>query len=63
MPVAQIGATGCGFEAPLEAMKRSLDGSRIENTGFIRDGAFLAVVFLTDEDDASVKDSSVYSLR
>lgn len=60
--IAQIGPNGCGFEAPLEAMKRALDGSRAENTGFVRDGAYLAVVFLTDEDDASVKDSTVFTL-
>ena len=60
--IAQVGASGCGFEAPLEAMKRALDGSRVENSGFIRNGAYLAVVFLTDEDDASVKDSAVFSL-
>jgi len=56
--IAQIGANGCGFEAPLEAMKRALDSSRPENTGFLRPGAYLAVIFLTDEDDASVKDGS-----
>jgi len=50
---AQVGDTGCGFEAPLEAMKRALDGSRPENAGFLRRGAFLAVVVLTDEDDCS----------
>ncbi|HEX2690382.1 MAG TPA: hypothetical protein VHN14_27395 [Kofleriaceae bacterium] len=60
--IAQLGATGCGFEAPLEAMKRALDGSRPENAGFIRNGAYLAVIFLTDEDDASVKDNAVFSL-
>jgi hypothetical protein len=60
--IAQIGANGCGFEAPLEAMKRSLDGSRAENSGFVRDGAYLAVIFLTDEDDASTKDATVFSL-
>lgn len=51
--VAQVGEAGCGFEAPLEAMKRALDGSRRENAGFLRRGAFLAVVFLVDEDDCS----------
>jgi hypothetical protein len=60
--IAQVGAGGCGFEAPLEAMKRALDGSRPENSGFLRDGAYLAVIFLTDEDDASTKDASVFSL-
>jgi hypothetical protein len=60
--IAQVGATGCGFEAQLEAMKRALDGSNPQNAGFVRDGAYLAVIFLTDEDDASTKDSSVFSL-
>lgn len=60
--IAQVGTTGCGFEAQLEAMKRALDGSRVENSGFIRSGAYLAVIFLTDEDDASVKDSAVFGL-
>jgi hypothetical protein len=51
--ISHAGETGCGFEAPLEAMKRALDGSHRENDGFLRRGAFLAVVFLTDEDDCS----------
>lgn len=53
--ISHVGDAGCGFEAPLEAMKRALDGSRPENAGFLRPGAFLAVVILTDEDDCSAK--------
>jgi hypothetical protein len=60
--IAQLGDTGCGFEAPLEAMKRALDGSRPENAGFLRDDADLAVIILTDEDDCSVADPSLFSL-
>ena len=60
--IGQLGETGCGFEAQLEAMKRALDGSRPENAGFVRDGAALFVVILTDEDDASVADSTVFTL-
>ncbi len=60
--IALIGAEGCGFEAQLEAMKRALDGSRPDNAGFIRNGAYLGVIILTDEDDASVKDNAVFSL-
>jgi hypothetical protein len=56
--IAAVGAGGCGFEADLEGMKRALDGSHSQNQGFIRDGAYLAVIFLTDEDDASLKDGS-----
>jgi hypothetical protein len=58
--IAQLGSDGCGFEAPLEAMKRALDGSRPENAGFLRKNAYLAVVFLVDEDDASIGDLSFF---
>jgi hypothetical protein len=51
--ISHTGENGCGLEAPLEAMKRALDGSRPENAGFLRRGALLAVVLLTDEDDCS----------
>jgi hypothetical protein len=61
--IATLGTSGCGFEAQLEAMKRALDGSRVENQGFIRQGAYLAIVILTDEDDCSVRDPSIFSLN
>lgn len=51
--ISHAGDKGCGYEAPLEAIKRALDGSRPENAGFLRRGAFLAVIILTDEDDCS----------
>ncbi len=57
--IADVGDTGCGFEAELEAMKRALDGTtNAMNSGFIRPAAYLAVIILTDEDDASIKDGS-----
>ena len=58
--IANRGALGCGFEAPLEAIQRALDGSHPENDGFIRDDAFLAIIILTDEDDCSAKDPSLF---
>jgi hypothetical protein len=60
--IAQLGATGCGFEAQLEGMKRALDGSRPENAGFLRPDADLAIVILTDEDDCSVADKTLFEL-
>ncbi len=60
--MATVGSSGCGFEAPLEAMKRALDGSHRENDAFVRPGAMLAIVILTDEDDASVRDPSLFAL-
>ena len=58
--MATLGSGGCGFEQQLEAMKRALDGNA-SNTGFVRPDAFLAVIFLTDEDDCSIAHSSMLS--
>ena len=52
--MARVGAGGCGFEQPLEAMKAALSGNAA-NAGFLRPDAILAVVFLTDEDDCSFR--------
>lgn len=59
--MVMVGDQGCPFEQPLEAMRRALDGSVPGNDGFLRDDALLAVVFLTDEDDCSSADPSLYS--
>ncbi len=51
------GIDGCGFEAQLESMMQALDPSAEWNEGpypFLRDGAVLAVVMVTDEADCSV---------
>jgi len=50
--IAELGTGGCGFEQPLESMKRALTNQA--NAGFVRDNAFLAVIIITDEDDCSV---------
>ncbi len=52
--LASVGDSGCGFEQQLEAVRMALDTSVTpQNEGFVRDGALLAVVFITDEDDCS----------
>ena len=51
--MAQLGTTGCGFEQHLESVKRALDPGNATNAGFLRDDAFLAVIFIQDEDDCS----------
>jgi hypothetical protein len=56
--MANAGARGCGFEQHLEAMKQALDGNPM-NAGFLRPDAFLAVIFIADEDDCSMSDSPV----
>jgi hypothetical protein len=52
---ATTGTTGYGFEMGLEAAKTSLDITLRTgyNAGFLRDDAYLAVIFLTDENDCS----------
>ncbi len=58
--IAELGTGGCGFEQPLESMRRALNGSNAENNGFIRDDAFLAVIIISDEDDCSVEQVSMF---
>jgi hypothetical protein len=58
--MAELGTEGCGFEQPLEAMRRALDGRNPENDGFLRDDAFLAVVVISDEDDCSATSDALF---
>jgi hypothetical protein len=54
---APQGVAGCGFESHLESMYRALASSEDEssstNFGFLRDGAALAIVIVSDEADCS----------
>lgn len=59
--IAQLGVSGCGFEQPLESMLLALQNTSGQNTGFLRDDAFLAVIVITDEDDCSAKDPSIFN--
>ncbi len=55
------GVSGCGYESPLEATQRALERTRDRNDpayGFLRDGAILAVVIVTDEADCSAAPGS-----
>ena len=54
--LVQVGTDGCGFEQPLASLERAISGSVPENAGFLRPGALLVVVILTDEDDCSASD-------
>ncbi len=56
--MATIGDGGCGFEQQLFAMRKALDANPA-NASFIRPDAFLAVIFLTDEDDCSFAKSTL----
>jgi hypothetical protein len=56
--MASVGSKGCGFEHQLESVYNALNGMVLENNGFLRDDALLAVVFLTNEDDSSAPKTS-----
>jgi hypothetical protein len=51
--MARVGDGGCGFEQHLEAAKVALNGNP-GNAGFLRRDAFLAIIFIADEDDCSM---------
>lgn len=69
-------ASGCGFEQPLEAALKSVwpeADKRVEftsgqghgmgeNAGFLRPNSLLVVVVVTDEDDCSAQDQSVFAM-
>jgi hypothetical protein len=56
--IASVGDQGCGLEHQLESAYRALHDPIPENQGFMRDGAILAVVYITDEDDCSAPDNT-----
>ncbi len=59
-----VGITGCGFEQPLEAMKRSIQHAAEpahQNHGFLRNNAYLSIFFISDEDDCSAADPEVFN--
>lgn len=56
--IASAGDCGGAFERGLEVLELSLsDDLGPANAGFLRDDAFLVVIFLTDEDDCSNADA------
>jgi hypothetical protein len=60
--IAALGANGCGFEHQLASVLRALgaDGAAapVQNAGFLRPGAILQVILLTNEDDCSAPPDS-----
>lgn len=59
--MARVGDTGCGFEQPFKAAHLALSGYTSGTEGFLRDEALLLVVFVTDEDDCTATDSTLFS--
>jgi len=56
--IASLGASGCGFEQHIEAAKRALNNNPA-NAGFMRPNAYLALIFIQDEDDCSIAHSTI----
>lgn len=55
---ATQGVNGRGDERSLQSMRTSLESSR--NQGFLRQGSYLAVILVTDEDDFSHDGTQMY---
>jgi hypothetical protein len=53
--MVRVGSGGCGFEQPLQAVRRALSPDR--NIGFRRANAALAILIVADEDDCSFTDA------
>ena len=57
--IAQLGVGGCGYEQQMEAALKALT-DQPANNGFMRTNAPLAILFITDEDDCSASDSTLF---
>lgn len=57
--LSTLGAQGCGFEQHLAAAQAALSGAE-GNAGFVREGANLAVIVLSDEDDCSAAHPTLF---
>lgn len=58
--MANVGTGGCGFEHTLEATARGVELNGPFATGFRRDDALLLVVIVSDEDDCSAADATLF---
>lgn len=58
--IARLGVGGCGYEQQMEAALKALT-EQPYNDGFMRTNAPLAIIFVTDEDDCSASDLSLFN--
>lgn len=61
--IAVLGTGGCGFEQQLEAARRALieqSASGGPNSGFLRDDTILTVLIVSDEEDCSASDTTIF---
>ena len=67
--IAVLGTDGCGFAQQLEAGYKAImpppegnNGPGAPNTGFIRDNTILVVLFVSDGEDCSVQDPTLFDV-
>jgi hypothetical protein len=63
--IAVLGTDGCGFEQPLEAAHKALYDQSVlgyPNAGFLRPDTILTILFVTDEEDCSAADQTMFDL-
>jgi len=63
--IAALGTSGCGFEQQLEAARRALlvqaePGG--PNDGFLRADTIVVILFITDEEDCSAQDPTMFDI-
>jgi len=61
--LAKLGTNGCGLERQLESVHQSLfvhTAAGGPHEGFLRSNSLVAVVYVTDEDDCSAADETLY---
>ena len=61
--IGTLGTGGCGFEQQLAAVEKSLTVHAqpgAANDGFLRPDAILAIIVVTDEEDCSISDPSIF---
>jgi len=63
--IGLLGTQGCGFEQQLEAAWKALAVHALPggpNEGFLRDEAILMILFVTDEEDCSAADPTLFDV-
>ncbi|MFC1482467.1 hypothetical protein ACFL51_01535 [Myxococcota bacterium] len=58
--MTNLGVSGCEYPQPLEAMYKALKEHSVGNL-FLREDAFLAVIFISDSDDCSTSDTILFN--
>jgi hypothetical protein len=63
--IAVLGTNGCGFEQQLQAAYQALVTHSVPggaNAGFLRGNSILAVLFVSDEEDCSAEDTTLFDV-